>query len=251
MSAAMTLKDTCSLEESYDQPRQHIKKQRHYSNDRGPSSQGYGFSSSHVWMWELDHKEGWLPKNWCFWTVVLEKALESSLDCKEIKPVNPIKVLKEISPEYSLEGLMLKMKLHYLGHLMWRTDSLEKTLMLGKIEGRRRREGMTEDEVVGLHHWLQEHEFEQAPGVDGGQGSLVCCSPWGCKELDKTEWLNWTKLNEYWRLVSFRIESLDILAEQGILKSLFQNHSSKHQFFGIQPSLWSNTNIHTWLLEKP
>ena len=195
MSAAMTLKDTCSLEESYDQPRQHIKKQRHYSNDRGPSSQGYGFSSSHVWMWELDHKEGWLPKNWCFWTVVLEKALESSLDCKEIKPVNPIKVLKEISPEYSLEGLMLKMKLHYLGHLMWRTDSLEKTLMLGKIEGRRRREGMTEDEVVGLHHWLQEHEFEQAPGVDGGQGSLVCCSPWGCKELDKTEWLNWTELN--------------------------------------------------------
>ena len=252
MSAAMTLKDTCSLEESYDKPRQHIKKQRHYSNDRGPSSQGYGFSSSHVWMWELDHKEGWLPKNWCFWTVVLEKALESSLDCKEIKPVNPIKVLlKEISPEYSLEGLMLKMKLHYLGHLMWRTDSLEKTLMLGKIEGRRRREGMTEDEVVGLHHWLQEHEFEQAPGVGGGQGSLVCCSPWGCKELDKTEWLNWTKLNEYWRLVSFRIESLDILAEQGILKSLFQNHSSKHQFFGIQPSLWSNTNIHTWLLEKP
>ena len=248
---ALWKKDTCSLEESYDQPRQHIKKQRHYSNDRGPSSQGYGFSSSHVWMWELDHKEGWLPKNWCFWTVVLEKALESSLDCKEIKPVNPIKVLKEISPEYSLEGLMLKMKLHYLGHLMWRTDSLEKTLMLGKIEGRRRREGMTEDEVVGLHHWLQEHEFEQAPGVDGGQGSLVCCSPWGCKELDKTEWLNWTKLNEYWRLVSFRIESLDILAEQGILKSLFQNHSSKHQFFGIQPSLWSNTNIHTWLLEKP
>ena len=140
MSAAMTLKDTCSLEESYDKPRQHIKKQRHYSNDRGPSSQGYGFSSSHVWMWELDHKEGWLPKNWCFWTVVLEKALESSLDCKEIKPVNPIKVLlKEISPEYSLEGLMLKMKLHYLGHLMWRTDSLEKTLMLGKIGGRRRK----------------------------------------------------------------------------------------------------------------
>ena len=159
MSAAMTLKDTCSLEESYDKPRQHIKKQRHYSNDRGPSSQGYGFSSSHVWMWELDHKEGWLPKNWCFWTVVLEKALESSLDCKEIKPVNPIKVLlKEISPEYSLEGLMLKMKLHYLGHLMWRTDSLEKTLMLGKIEGgkKRGRQRM----MVGWHHRLHGHEFE-------------------------------------------------------------------------------------------
>ena len=86
-------------------------------------------------MWELDHKEGWALKNWCFWTVVLEKTLASPLDCKEIKPVNP----KEINPEYSLEGLMLKLKLHYFGHLMPRADSLEKTLMLGKIGGRRRR----------------------------------------------------------------------------------------------------------------
>ena len=110
---------------SYDQTRQHIKKQRHYFDDKGLSSQSYGFSSSHVWMWELDHKEGCVPKNWCFWTVVLEKTSESSLDCKEIKPVNPIKLLlKEISPEYSLEELMLKMQLQYLGHLMWRTDSL-------------------------------------------------------------------------------------------------------------------------------
>ena len=84
----------------------------------------------------VDHKESWAPKNWCFWTVVLEKTLESPLDCQEIKPVNP----KEISPEYSLEGLMLKLKLQYFGHLMRRAlDSLEKTLMLGKIEGRRRR----------------------------------------------------------------------------------------------------------------
>ena len=93
------------------------------------------FSSSHVWMWELNHKESWTPENWCFWTVVLEKTLESPLDCKEIKPVNT----REISPAYSLEGLMLKLKLQYLGHLMQRTDSLEKTLMLGKIEGGRRR----------------------------------------------------------------------------------------------------------------
>ena len=75
--------------ESYDQPRQHIQKQRHYSANKGPSSQGYGFSSGHVWMWELDCEEGWAPKNWCFWTVVLEKTLESPLDCKEIKPVHP------------------------------------------------------------------------------------------------------------------------------------------------------------------
>ena len=75
--------------ESYDQPRQHIKKQRHYFANKGPSSQGYGFSSGHVWMWELDYKESWAPNNWCFWTVVLDKNLESPLDCKEIQPVHP------------------------------------------------------------------------------------------------------------------------------------------------------------------
>ena len=116
---------------SYDQVRQHIKKQRYYFANKGPSSQSYGFSSSHVWMWKLDCKETWAQKNWCFWTVVLEKTLESPLDNQSI--------LKEISPEYSLKGLMLKLQLQYFGHLMWRTDSFEKTQMLGKIEGRRRR----------------------------------------------------------------------------------------------------------------
>ena len=86
-------------------------------------------------MWEFDYKESWAPKNWCFWTVVLEKTLESPLDCKEIQPVHP----KEISPEYSLERLMLKLKFQYFGHLMWRADSLEMTLRLGGIGGRRRR----------------------------------------------------------------------------------------------------------------
>ena len=94
----------------------------------------YGFSSSRVRLWESDYKENWAPKNWCFWTVVLEKALESPLDCKEIQPVHP----KKISPEYSLEGLMLKLKLQYFGRLM-RTDLFEKALMLGQIQGRRRR----------------------------------------------------------------------------------------------------------------
>ena len=102
---------------------------------RGSISQSYGFSSSHAWMWELDHKEGWTPKNWCFWTVVLEKTLESPLACREIHR----SFLKEISPGYSLEGLMLKLKLQYFGHVMQRADSCEKTLMLGKIEGRKRR----------------------------------------------------------------------------------------------------------------
>ena len=91
----------------------------------------------YVWIWELDHKEGWAPKNWCFWTVVLEKTLESSLDCKEIKSVNPKE--KIFNHEYSLKGLMLKLKLQKFGYLMRRADLLEKTLMLGKIEGRRRR----------------------------------------------------------------------------------------------------------------
>ena len=86
--AAMKLKDACSLKKSHDKSRKHIKKQRHYFSDKGPSSQRCAFSSSHVWMWELDI-EGWTPKNWCFWTVVLEKTLESPSDCKEIKPVNP------------------------------------------------------------------------------------------------------------------------------------------------------------------
>ena len=99
------------------------------------SSQGYGFFSGYVWMWELDYKESWAPKNWCFWTVVLEKTLESLLDCKEIQP----SILKKFSPGCSLEGLMLKLKLQYFGHLMQRAESFEKTLMLGKIEGRRRR----------------------------------------------------------------------------------------------------------------
>ena len=98
-------------------------------------SQGYGFSSSHVWMWELDYKESWVLRNWCFWTVVLEKTLESPLDCKEIQPVHP----KGNESWILLEGLMLKLKLQYFGHLRRITDSLEKTLMLGKIEGGRRR----------------------------------------------------------------------------------------------------------------
>ena len=104
--------------------------------DKGPYSQSYGFFSSHAWMWKLDHKEGWVPKNWCFWIVVLKKTLQSPLDSKGIKPVNP-----EINPEYPLEGLMLRLKFQYFGHLMQRAHLLEKTLMLGKIEGRRRREG--------------------------------------------------------------------------------------------------------------
>ena len=175
---------------SYDQPRQHIKKQRHYFVNKGPSSKGYGFSSSHVWMWELDYEEGWAPKNWCFWTVVLEKTLESPLDCKEIQPV------------------------HRKGDQSWvfigRTDAEAETLMLwpphakswliGKDPDAGRdlgqgEKGTMEDEMAGWHHQLDGPEFEWTPGDGDGQGGLVCCNSWGHKESDMTEQLNWTELN--------------------------------------------------------
>ena len=121
--------------ESYDSRLHCITKQRHHFANKSPDSQSYGFSSSHVWMWELDHKEGYVLKNWCFelqcWRRLLRVPWASRRSNQSI--------LKEINPEYSLEGLMLKMKLQYFGHFMWRTDSLEKTLLLGKIEGRRRK----------------------------------------------------------------------------------------------------------------
>ena len=154
---------------SYDQSRQYIKKQRRYFANKGLSSQSYGLPSSHIWMWELDYKESWAPKKWCFWTVVLEKTLDGPLDSK-IKPVNP----KENQSWIFIEELMLK--LQYFGHLMRRDYSLEKTQMLWKIEGWKQK-GMTEDKMVGWHHRLNGHEFEQAPGDSEGQGSLVCCSP--------------------------------------------------------------------------
>ena len=115
--------------------RQHIKKQRHYSAYKGPSSQSYGFSSSHLWMWELDCKESWAPKKWCFWTVVLEKTLESPLGCKKIQPVHS----KGNQPWIFSETTDVEAETPLFGHLLLRADSLEKTLMLGKIEGRRRR----------------------------------------------------------------------------------------------------------------
>ena len=120
-------------------------------------------------------------------------------------------ILKEISPEYSLKGLMLKLKLQYFGHLMQRVDSFEKTLMLGKIKGRRRRgqQIMRWLRWLGCHHWLDGHEFKQALGVGDGQGDLACCSPWGHKEPDMTEWLNWTTTFDCWLLLK-----CDILSDQ-------------------------------------
>ena len=156
---------SCSLKKKkkiYDKITWHIKKQRHYFADKCLCSQTHSFSSSHAWMWGLQ-------KNWCCWTVVLEKILESPVDCKEIKPV----IIKETIPEYLFERLMLKLKPQWFGHLMRRADSLEKDLIWGKIVSR-----------------LNGHEFEQSLRDSEGQGSLSCCSLWGLKELDTTEKLN-------------------------------------------------------------
>ena len=176
--------------ESYDQPRQHIQKQRHYFANKGPSSLGYGFSSGHVWMWELDCEEIWAPKNWCFWTVVLEKTLESPLDCKEIQPVHP-----KGDQSWVFIG---KSDVETETPIIWPLN--ENSWLIGKDpnagkDWRRKdwrwKNGMTEDEVVRWHHQLNGHEFEYTPGVGDGQGGMMCCSPWGCKELDTTEQLNW------------------------------------------------------------
>ena len=151
VTAAMKLKDACSLEE----PRQHIKKQRRYFANKGPSSQSYGFSSGHVWTWELNHKESWAPKNWCFWTVVLEKTLESPLDCKEIQPVNP-----EGNQSWMFIG---RTDVEAETTILWSPDV--KNRLIGKDpdagkDWKQEKKGTTEDEMVGWHHWLDGREFE-------------------------------------------------------------------------------------------
>ena len=171
MSADL-LENLTPWKESYDQPRQHIINQRHYFANKGPSSQDYGFSSAHVRMWELEYKESWVLKNWCFWTVVLEKTFESPLDCKEIQPI------------------------HSKGDQSWifigRTDAEAETPILwppsvkswliwkdpdGGKDWRHEEKGMTEDEMAGWHHPLDGHGFGWSPGVGDGQVGLACCSP--------------------------------------------------------------------------
>ena len=166
---------------------QHVEKQRHYFTGKVPSSQSCGFFITHVWTWELVYKESWVPRNCCFWTVVLEKTLESPLRCK-IQPVHP-----KGNQSWIFIG---RTDAEAETPILWPLDAknrlIEKDPDAGK-DWKREEKGTTEDELVGWHHRLDGHEFEWTPGVGDGQGSLACCSPWGCKELDTTEGLNWTE----------------------------------------------------------
>ena len=141
----------------------------------------------------MEHKESWTPMNWCFWTVMLDKTLESPFSARRSNQ----SILKEISPEYSLQGYWMLTDVEAETPILWQPNG-KNWLILGPWCWERLRaggEGMTQDEMAGWHHWLDGHEFEQAPGVGDGQGSLVCCSPWGHKESVITEWLNWTEGN--------------------------------------------------------
>ena len=174
---------------SYYQPRQCIKKQRHYFADKGPSSQSYSFPSSHIGMWELNHKEGRAQKNWYFWTVVLEKTLESPLDCKEIQPVHP-----KGNQSWIFTG-----RTDAEAPVLWPPDV--KSWLTGKDpeagkDRRQEEKGSTGDETVGWHHWLNGHEWVNSWSWWWTRRPGMFCSPWGCKESDVTEQLNWSLVTD-------------------------------------------------------
>ena len=180
----MMLKNTLPpWKKSYDQPREHIKKQRHHLANKGLYSQGYGFSSSPVLMWELDHKEGWALKNWCSWTVVLEKTLESPLDSKKIKSVH----------SKGNEPWIFIGRTDAEAPALWPPDA--NSWLIGKDpdagkDWRQKEKRATEDKMVGWHHWFSGHELGQTLGDGEAQRGLACCSSWGHKESDMTWLLN-------------------------------------------------------------
>ena len=156
-------------------------------------------------MWELNYKEGWMPKNLCFWTVVLVKTLESPLDCKEIHPVHP-----KGNQSWLIIG---RTEAEAETPILWPPDAKNWLIWKDPDAGkdwRREEKGMTDDEMVGWHHWLNGHEFEQDLGIGHRQGRLACCSPWGRKELETTEWLNWTEYIRWGLGLSFTFLTLQL-----------------------------------------
>ena len=180
VTVATKLKNACSLKRKLDKPRRCIKKQRHHFANKGPYSQSYGFSSSHVWIWELDYKEGWLLKNWCFWIMVLEKTLDSPLDCKEIKPVNP----KENQP-WTFTG---RTDAEVETLIRWPSDVKSRLIGkdpdLGKIESKRRGgQWMRWLDSPSLTQWTWIWANSWERGKD-----MACWSPWDHKEQLNTQW---------------------------------------------------------------
>ena len=163
---------------------------------KGLSSQGYGFSSGHVWMWELDCEESWALKNWCFWTEVLEKTLESPLDCKEIQPVHP----KGDQSWVFIGRTDVEAETPILWPLHAKSWLIGKDADAGRGWGLEEK-GTTEDEMAGWHHWLYRYGFGWPPGDGDGQGGLACCGSWGLKVSDTTEELIWNEL-----IATFKIE---------------------------------------------
>ena len=190
-------------------PRHHIKKQRHHFAKKGPYSQSYGFSSSHIQIWKLDHNNDWAVKNWCLQTVMLQKTLESPLDSKEIKPVHP----KGNQPWIFFRRNDAEAEAPILWPPDGKSQLIGKDPDAGKDWGQEEK-GMTEGEMVGWHYQLNGHEFAQTPGIGEGQESLACCSPWGQKESDMTEWMS-----SPWKCL---ISSPALFSTSGFLQSFFK-----------------------------
>ena len=206
--------------ESYDQPRQHIKKWRHYFANKGPSSQGYGFSSGHVWLWKLDCEENWMPKNLFIELGAGEDSLESlGLQGDTASPSKRRSVLVFIG-RTDVEAENSNTLATWYEEL-----TLGKDPDAGKVWGQKEK-GMAEDEMIGWHHWLNGRGFVWTPGVGDEQEGLACCSPWGPKESDMTEKLNWTELN--WILkkpfnIYFKCKATQIYFNWAIFSNIFVN----------------------------